>query len=164
MKQPKTVFIVLAVCLAALTISFFHIRQSISSKTAFATFEEQGVEDKLLVYVFSDAIREQSDQFYAPSYTLSPTNAYYSTTVKEVQEYGVNVDITFFTLPYIGPHDTIGEDEITFHVTHSEEITPISFRHLKSYPLPDNLRNIEKRALPPAGCCVLQTDLHFGTD
>ena len=150
-KHAKAVFIVLAVFLAALaTIAFSYIQQSNPAKTALATFEEQSAKDKLLVYVFSDAIREQSDQFYVPYYTISPTNAYYSTTVKEVQEDGANVDITFSTLPYIGPHDTIGEDEITFHVTPFGEITPISFKHLKSYPLPDNLSNIEKGALPPS--------------
>ncbi|MCI2105790.1 MAG: DUF3888 domain-containing protein [Intestinimonas sp.] len=149
--KPKAVFIILAVFLAALaTISFFPIQQSNPAKTALATFEEQPAKDKLLVYIFLDAIQGQSDQFYAPYYTISPTNAYYSTTVKEVQEDGVTVDITFSTLPYIGPHDTIGEDEITFHVTHSGEITPMSFKHLKSYPLPDNLRSIEKGALPPS--------------
>ena len=150
-RHAKALFITLAVFLAALgTVSFSHIQQGGPAKTALATFEEQSAKDKLLVYVFLDAIREQSDQFYAPYYTISPTNAYYSTTVKEVQEDGANADITFSTLPYIGPHDTIGEDEITFQATPSGEITPISFKHLKSYPLPDNLRNIEKGALPPS--------------
>lgn len=148
-KWPKVIIIAIVVSFAMLTTVFFAvIRQNDSSEKAITTFKEQSAKDTLLVCVFLEAIREESYKFYAPYYTLSPTIAYYSATVKGVKEYGANIDITFMSLPYIGPHDTIGEDEITFRVTHSGEITPREFRHVKSYPLPSNLSDIQI-ALPP---------------
>lgn len=118
-------------------------------KEVSSVLEGQSASEKLLVYLFLDAIREQSNLFYKPYYTVNPTVAYYFTAVKEIKETGANTYITFSMSPYIGPHDTIGEDEVTFRVDHSGRITAEEFRHLKSYSLPDQLSHIEKGELPP---------------
>ena len=148
-KWSRAILIIVIALLAiTVTTCFFHDQQSTSAEAAIAAFDEQSSENKLLVYIFLDAIQEQSNQFYEPYYTIAPTVAYYSTYVSNIKDNGANIEVTFFSLPYIGPHDTIGEDEITFQARHTGEITPISFRHLKSYSLPDNLITLQK-ALPP---------------
>ncbi len=120
-----------------------------SAGTAMAAFEEQDIKDQLLVYLFLDNLQEQSDLFYEPYYTLNPEIVYYLTTLKEVTSDGPYTCIKFVTLPYLGPHDTIGEDEISFCINHSGEVVSTEFRHLNSYTLPDYLRSLEKGALPP---------------
>lgn len=126
-----------------------HFYDGYTAKMVSVPFEEQQINEKLLVYLFISSIQEQSNQFYEPYYTISPSVAYFSTTVKELQEDGANICITFTSFPYLGPHDTIGEDEVTFCVDHSGKITDTRFRHLRNYSLPDNLSHLKKGALPP---------------
>lgn len=114
------------------------------------SIEHESLEHSALVYLLTNELQEHTDRFYEPYYTLHPTIAYYMTTVKNVSNQDGQINITFSTLPYIGPHDTIGEDEITLGIRHSGEIALVDFKHLKSYPLPENLRSLEKGALPPA--------------
>lgn len=123
--------------------------RSRAAKAASAVFPSQSASNQVLVCLFTDRIQEQTDRFYAAYYTVSPTIAYYMTAVKNIEKEDGGFSVTFAALPYLGPHDTIGEDEIIFRVRHSGETTLIAFRHLKSYPLPDNLRSLEKGALPP---------------
>lgn len=148
-KWSKVILFTLAALLAVWAVGwFFQNRGNDAAQAAINTFDEQSAEAKLLVYTFSDKIQAQSDLFYEPYYTIPPTIAYYSTYVSRIKDNGANIEITFFSLPYIGPHDTIGEDEITFQVNHTGETFPISFRHLKSHPLPENLISLQKE-LPP---------------
>ena len=141
--------IVVLLIISAIIAVSKHICLEDTAKAVSTVFENQTTSDKAQVYLFMDRIQEQSDEFYAPYYTISPTVAYYLTSVKEVREDGANLYITFSMLPYIGPHDTIGKDEITFLINHSGEITPAGLRHLRNYPLPDNLANIARGPLPP---------------
>ena len=104
-------FLVLAALLAGAAVC-----HSDAKDTAVNTsvFEEQGISEKLLVYLFLDSIHKQTVQFYAPYYTEAHEIAYYFTTVKEMQKIGTDIRITFSISPYLGPHDSIGEDEVTF--------------------------------------------------
>ncbi len=149
-KWVKVRVIILAFLFAiGLITCLLHNRQNNSAQVALAAWEDQSTENRLLVWLFIDEIQVQNDLFYQSYYTMPPTVAYYSTYVDSIKENGAKIEITFYSLPYIGPHDTVGEDKITFQVNHSGEIMPVSFRHLKSYPLPDNLISIQKE-LPPA--------------
>ena len=141
--------IVAAFLILSIDVVFLpHIRCNNAEKAVSAAFEEQPVSEKLLVSLFLDNIQEQCNLFYMPYYTIAPTVAYYFTTVKEIKETQTSVFITFTVLPYIGPHDTIGMDEITFSVDHAGEITMEKFKHLKNDTLPDNLKQIGKGTLP----------------
>lgn len=148
-RWSKVLLFIVTVLLAiSVIICFFGRKQENTTKVVMAVFDKQSEERKLLVYTFSDALQEQSNLFYKSYYTISPTVAYDSTYVKSLKDNGENIEITFCSLPYIGPHDTVGEDEITFQVKHNGEYVPISFRHLKSYSLPENLISLQKE-LPP---------------
>ena len=151
LKRPKRILLILAAVLIATVIAaaFRFMDCAHTAKAASTVFEGQAVEDKVLIYLFSDRIQEQSNAFYAPYYTIQPSIAYYLTAVKEIKSEGTRFYITFATLPYLGPHDTIGEDEITFRVDPSGAVTPAGFRHLKNHSLPDNLSNLAKGLLPP---------------
>ena len=138
------VFTVLVIAAAVLVLQHGNAEDSV-----LADAKDQTACEKALIYLFMDSIQKQSDDFYGPYYTENPEIAYFTTTVKEVREEGSVLYITFSTLPYIGPHDTIGEDEITFSLTSSGEITPIGLKHVKNYALPDNLADMLRGTLPP---------------
>ena len=150
LKRPhiRSIMLVLLCFLFIAAAVLQHLYDDYTAKMVSVPFEEQQVNEKLLVYLFISSIQEQSDQFYEPYYTMAPAIAYYFTTVKEIREDGANIYLTFTSFPYLGPHDSIGEDEITFCIDHSGEITDTQFRHLRNYSLPDHLSHL-KKALPP---------------
>lgn len=57
-------------------------------------------------------------------------------------------DDYYTSYPYLGPHDTIGIDEITFVADYMRNIEVKEFNHIVSYHLPDNLKKPEKKPIP----------------
>lgn len=104
--------------------------------------------NQLLVNTYLTKITEASDNFYDEYYAISPIVNYYSVVVKKVFSDNRNSYITFKSLPYLGPHDTIGIDEITFSADYLGHVKLENFNHLISYHLPDNLKDLEKKRVP----------------
>ena len=79
---------------------------------------------------------------------VSTTVMYYTVSIKDIASEKSNSIITFNSYPYLGPHDTIGIDEITFVADYMGNVKLQSFNHIVSYHLPDNLRHLEKKRIP----------------
>lgn len=104
--------------------------------------------DSLLINTYLSRITEASDDFYKEYYTTTPSVNYYSVTVKEVTSEDRISYVTFTTTPYLGPHDTIGIDEITFSADYLGSVSLVTFNHIINYHLPDNLKDLEKKKVP----------------
>lgn len=100
-----------------------------------------------LVTTYLKEIQTASNQYYMDYLVISPQIAYYNTTVKEITLEGNRTYIVFSTLPYVGPHDTVGEDEITFSVDHAGNIILEKFDHIEGHSLPDNLKSLLKQPI-----------------
>ncbi len=57
---------------------------------------------------------------------------------------GFNFNIKLEVSPYIGPHNSVGIDHITYKVKPSGEVTIEKFEHIKSFPISPNYQNIIK--------------------
>lgn len=110
----------------------------------------EGHYKQLLVNTYLTKIIRASDEFYEEYYVSSPTVNYYSVFVKKItsDKGDRTFHVTFTSSPYIGPHDTIGVDEITFLADYLGNVKLEKFLHLKSYHLPDNLKDLEKKQFP----------------
>lgn len=143
-KKSKLIPAILAFAVVAgiVTLVLLSIRAHQLNRRASAA-------DDALVRLFSNAIQEKSDLFYEPYYTAPPDIAFYSTTVKRIEKKGSQIYVTFYTLPYVGAHNTIGDDEITFSINNLGEIAMMDFKHLANRTLPDHLKDIAKGMPPP---------------
>lgn len=105
----------------------------------------------LLINTYLKYIQYASNDFYNEYFTISPTVAYYYVWVKEISsDKSTNPTslITFISMPFVGPHDTVGIDEITFSADYTGKIKLKEFQHIKSYSLPDNLKSLMKKPIP----------------
>lgn len=93
------------------------------------------------------------DDFYSKYLSYVPGSAPYFEEVLNVQRMG-NKPSTFDFLiklevkPYIGPHNSVGVDHITFRVRASGEVTLEKFEHIKSYDIAPNYQHIIKKWPP----------------
>ncbi len=111
-------------------------------------FEKQCNCERLLVNTYLLRIEQISEKFYKEYYTINPTVDSNSVTVKEFISDPTHSYVTFTTKPFIGPHDTIGIDEITFSADYIGTVQLETFKHIISYSLPDNLKDLEKKRIP----------------
>ncbi len=115
---------------------------------SFTSSEKSKSYDSLLINTYLSVITKASNSFYKEYYTVDPEVNYYSVSVKEVTSDNRTSYVTFRTLPYLGPHDTIGIDEITFSADYLGYVQLNNFKHIISYHLPDNLKDLEKKKVP----------------
>jgi hypothetical protein len=104
--------------------------------------------NQLLVNTYLTKIKEASNEFYDEYYTTSPVVNYYSVFMKNIVSDNDTYYVTFTSKPYLGPHDTIGIDEITFKADYRGNVTLEKFNHIISYHLPFNLKDLEKKIVP----------------
>ncbi len=101
-----------------------------------------------IINTYLNKIKSASNEFYDDYYTKLPSVMYYTVSVKQIVSEKSNSIITFISYPYLGPHDTIGIDKITFVADYMGNIEVKEFSHIVSYHLPDNLKKLEKKPIP----------------
>jgi hypothetical protein len=148
-ENKKNLLLMMMVFCDLLLICFLYAKTIINQdKTMIATMQSSDINDQykqLLVNTYLSKIIEASDNFYHEYYTISPTVNYYSVFVEKISSHKRTHYVTFLSNPYIGPHDTIGIDEITFSADYFGNVKLEKFYHLKSFHLPDNLKDLEKK-------------------
>lgn len=105
----------------------------------------------LLINTYLKNINDASDDFYYEYLTISPRTGYYSVSVKEISSESSNNPtslITFICEPFVGPHITVGIDEITFSADYTGNIELKEFKHIKSYSLPDHMKSLVIKPIP----------------
>lgn len=120
-------------------------RNEVIMVTNFKSIETKNEYNQLLVNTYLTRIEEASNHFYGDYYTTLPVVDYYNVFIKDITSDNDTYYITFTSKPYLGPHDTIGIDEITFSADWQGNIKLNNFIHIISYPLPDNLKDLEKK-------------------
>ncbi|WP_099469990.1 DUF3888 domain-containing protein [Konateibacter massiliensis] len=156
--NKKNTEILFLLCLAILSLTYYLFIKDNSIKAQMTTtmhsYETESEYDKLLINTYLNAIQQATNVFYSQYYTINPTVAYYVVTVKEIKseskpgtENTISM-ITFVSEPYIGPHDTIGRDEITFSASYTGDVEIEKFEHILSYHLPENLKDLERKTVP----------------
>lgn len=151
MKRKNLLIIILLVFLLLISsygLGLSHPTVAVESKEVSNT---QSAYNTLLINTYLDKLQEASNDFYDEYLTTSPTVAYYVVSVKKISsDPSTNATgfITFIVEPFVGPHDTVGTDQISFSADYTGTIELKEFKHLKSYALPDNLKSIVKKPFP----------------
>lgn len=155
--NKKNTRLLILLCLVIAAFSYcLYIKNSPTKGEVITTMHSYQTEaecNKLLINTYLNAIQQATNVFYSQYYTINPTVSFYVVTVKEIKyekKSGTNINclITFISEPYIGPHDSIGKDEITFSASYTGDVAIENFEHILSYHLPEHLKDLEKKTLP----------------
>lgn len=103
---------------------------------------------QLLVRTYLPDMKAASDNFYKEYFTIAPTIVDYGTHIKDITKQNGLSEVTFISNPYIGPHDSVGADEITFTVNQWGDRKLEKFNHIISYALPENLSDLSIKLIP----------------
>ncbi len=97
--------------------------------------------DELIIASFMDNIIEDSSKFYDNYFPDGLGYINYMYKIKSIYKKGepVNIYITFEGTPIVGPHISVGDDEITYKVDVFGNKTLEKFIHIKSYEIPERL-------------------------
>lgn len=142
--MKKVVFLVIFIIVCVI-LSCICYRKSIPCSSSTV---ERNKYDQAIINTYLDKINSASNDFYDEYYTKLPSVMYYTVSIKDIVSEKFNSIITFNSYPYLGPHDTIGINKITFVADYMGNIKLQSFNHIVSYHLPDNLRHLEKKIIP----------------
>jgi hypothetical protein len=146
------------VAILAIVLLGFQLRGAIASAAAYdppdMTYQppEQSTEElyqDVFISLLLPYIQKEVDRYYATYLTLSPSVAPYQVYVLSAER--PNGYRTFvFRLKlrvesYVGPHNSVGLDDITVTAGGSGDVEIEKFEHIKSYTLPPNYADIIKK-------------------
>lgn len=85
-----------------------------------------------LVNSYLTHIQDACRAYYTERKEEIPTVSWYYVTLKELkaaaQSANPTIHITFTLMPYIGAHNPVGLDEVTFAASHTGQITLVEYR------------------------------------
>ena len=104
--------------------------------------------EQALVRTYLPSMQGASDAFYKEYFKESPRIEDFNTSVKEITKQGGPIEITFVASPFLGAHNSVGVDEITFTVGEWGDVNLEKFSHVISYSLPEHLLGLSIKAIP----------------
>ena len=133
-------------------ISVVEASTSSSTENSCETLRQSQQELYQDVYVtlLNPYIKKAIDDYYEPLLTTSPMYSPESVEILNLERpMGYRSFLFIIELqiePYVGPHDSIGVDQLTIRVGAGEnEVKVEKFEHIKSYELPPNLQELIKK-------------------
>lgn len=142
--MKKIVFLIMFITFCVILSIICFYRKSVSCSKEIT---EESKYNQVLINSYLEKIKIASNDFYDEYYNKLPS-VINSISIKNIILENSNSIITFTSYPYLGPHNTIGIDEITFIADYKGNIELQNFNHIVSYHLPDNLSNLEKKIIP----------------
>jgi len=139
-KWQFTVILILSGILLFEIAFYLQKNQTLPTFRQYQTNESE-TKDELFIALFMNNIIADSSKFYDNYFPDGLGYVNYMFKIKDLKKEGdpVNIYITFETMPIIGPHIPVGDDEITYKVNASGDITLENFTHKKSYEIPERL-------------------------
>lgn len=112
---------------------------------SFNAAAETNLKDDLLITLFMSHIEADSSMYYNNFFSTKLEYYDYETKIIDIKS-GTDsqrkfIYITFGSTPMIGAHNPVGYDEISYRVDVLGNITLEDFAHLKSFEIPEWLRN-----------------------
>lgn len=92
-------------------------------------------------------MQKEINNYYKEYLTDLPTIAPYTVDIVNVKRIsGYRIQLEVIAHPYVGPHDTVGDDRMIIETGAFGSVEIKNFEHIKSYELPWNWKHIIKKA------------------
>lgn len=132
-------------------VLFFSLGPIVEEKLHIQAAENSNVElyQDLFISLLQPYIETTINNYYADVLTESPTVYPYDVDVKEVKRIGGYRSFEFLisisVSPVVGPHNSVGEDQLIFYIDGSGNVELKKFKHLHDEKLPENWKHILKK-------------------
>lgn len=120
-----------------LLVSLLCLTLILETTKTYAESDTNCKDQRLILTLLSPKIEEQLTLFYKDRLNEKPMFAPFLGGNDLKLEYHDSHIIARVTVePYVGPHLSVGQDLITFHIDNSGEVKVIAYHHLKNCELP----------------------------
>lgn len=133
-------------------VSVAKVSTSSSTETAYEALRQsqQELYQDVFVTLLNPCIKKAIDDYYEPLLTTSPMYSPESVKILNLERpmgyRSFSFIIELQIESYVGPHDSIGVDQLTIRVGAGEDGVKVEkFEHIKSYELSPNLQELIKK-------------------
>jgi hypothetical protein len=153
MKQGKPlILIILLSAILIFEIIYYKQKIDVIETISHKITNKDEIKDELILYFFMDNISSDSSTFYDNYFSNHLTYYDYETKILEMKR-GSEANrryiyITFGSTPMIGAHNPVGYDKISYKVDVLGNITLENFTHIKSFEIPEWLRDTMIKPYP----------------
>lgn len=139
-----------------LLVSLLCLTLILESTKTHAETDTYCKDQRLILTLLSPKIEEQLTLFYKDRLNEKPMFApFLGGNDLKVNYHDSHIIAHVTVEPNVGPHLSVGQDLITFHIDNSGEVKVIAYQHHKNYELPPHWRKV----VIPTG--NIQTDVNL---
>ncbi|MBS5934962.1 MAG: DUF3888 domain-containing protein [Clostridiales bacterium] len=105
---------------------------------------EEDLKSQTIVALLHNNIEKDLSEYYDKRFTVPLEYFLYEMKLLHLSPVQSGYEMLVGITPVIGPHDSVGYDELTYVVDYAGELTLKQHKHIKDYELPDRYRDIQK--------------------
>jgi hypothetical protein len=138
--RVKKRLLILLTAVIVLLGSIFYFVSGANQKSVHAEVNHNcGTHDTVIEMLLYSEIEKKVESFYKPYFNSPPEIDPVSMNIQDIIRAPAGYDVTLQLYPYLGAHNSVGEDIITINVI-ADSITTKEFKHVKSYEVPNWLQ------------------------
>ena len=139
----QTIVCVLLFIFAIILCMTDYIQQKKVETLSIEAVSEEDLKSQAILALLHNNIEEDLSAYYDQYFTVPLEYFLYSMQLMHIQPAKPGYEMVVGVTPVIGPHDSVGYDELTYVVDYSGNLTLKQHKHIKDYELPDRYKNLQ---------------------
>lgn len=139
----QTIVCVLLFIFAIILCMTDYIQQKKVETLSIEAVSEEGLKSQAILALLHNNIEEDLSAYYDQYFTIPLEYFLYSMQLMHIQPAKPGYEMVVGVTPVIGPHDSVGYDELTYVVDYSGNLTLKQHKHIKDYELPDRYKDLQ---------------------
>lgn len=139
----QTIVCVLLFIFAIILCTTDYIQQKKVETLSIEAVSEEDLKSQAILALLHNNIEEDLSAYYDQYFTVPLEYFLYSMQLMHIQPAKPGYEMVVGVTPVIGPHDSVGYDELTYVVDYSGNLTLKQHKHIKDYELPDRYKNLQ---------------------
>lgn len=139
----QTIVCVLLFMFAIILCTTDYIQQKKVETLSTEAVSEEDIKSQAILALLHNNIEEDLSVYYDQYFTVPLEYFLYSMQLMHIQLAGSGYEMVVGVTPVIGPHNSVGYDELTYVVDYAGNLTLKQHKHIKDYELPDRYKDLQ---------------------
>jgi hypothetical protein len=140
----QSIVCILLIMFAVILCTVDYMEQKKVTTSSMEAVSEEDLKSQAILALLQTNIGKDLGKYYDKYFTVPLEYFLYEMRLMHIQPVQSGYEMVVGVTPVIGPHDSVGYDELTYVVDYAGNLTLKQHKHIKDYELPDRYKDIQK--------------------
>lgn len=140
----RSIVCILLIMFAVILCTADYMEHKKLATSSMEAVSEEDLKSQAILALLKTNIEKDLGKYYDKYFTVPLEYFLYEMQLMHIQAVQSGYEMVVGITPVIGPHDSVGYDELMYVVDYAGNLTLKLHKHIKDYELPDRYKDIQK--------------------